>query len=99
MRSSSPLATMVRIHQMQYSVSLSDPGMEEPLAVVPTMPRFAGVDLISDKISKETMIFRFRYLLDMNNLGNQIFDIVKARLGYVHCITRPAHCFELSWGQ
>jgi len=42
-----PLATMLRIHLLQQWYSLSDPAIEEALIEVPTMRRFAGIDLIS----------------------------------------------------
>ena len=44
-----PLATMLRIHLLQHWYSLSDPAMEEALIEVPTMRRFAGIELISDR--------------------------------------------------
>jgi IS5 family transposase len=43
-----PLATMLRIHLLQRWYSLSDPAMEEALIEVPTMRRFAGIELMSD---------------------------------------------------
>ena len=49
-----PLATMLRIHLLQQWYSLSDPAMEEALIEVPTMRRFAGIELISDRIPDET---------------------------------------------
>ena len=75
-----PLATMLRIHLMQQWYSLSDPGMEEVLIEVPTMRRFAGIDMISDRIPDETTILAFRHLLEKNDLGEQIFETVKAHL-------------------
>ena len=59
-----PLATRLRIHLMQQWYSLSEPGMEEALIEVPTMHRFAGIDLISDRIPDETTILTFRHLLE-----------------------------------
>ena len=79
-RLSYPLATMLRIHLMQQWYSLSDPAMEDALIEVPTMRRFAGIDLISDKIPDETTILSFLHLLEKNKLGNEIFDVVKAHL-------------------
>jgi IS5 family transposase len=75
-----PLATMLRIHLMQQWYSLSDPGMEEALIEVPTMRRFVGIDMISDRIPDETTILAFRHLLEKHNLGEQIFQTVKAHL-------------------
>ena len=47
--------------------------MEEALIEVPTMRRFAGIDLISDRIPDETTILTFRHLLEKHNLGEQIY--------------------------
>ena len=75
-----PLATMLRIHLMQQWYSLSDPAMEDALIEVPTMRRFAGSDMLSDRIPDETTILAFRHLLEKHNLGEQIFETVKAHL-------------------
>ena len=71
---------MLRIHLLQQWYSLSDPAMEEALIEVPTMRRFAGIDLISDRIPDETTILTFRHLLEKHDLGEQIFETVKAHL-------------------
>jgi IS5 family transposase len=55
---------MLRIHLLQQCYSLSDPAMEKALIEVPTMRRFAGIDLISDRIPDETTILAFRHLLE-----------------------------------
>jgi IS5 family transposase len=68
-----PLATMLRIHLLQQWYSLSDPAMEEALIEVPTMRRFAGIELISDRIPDETTILGFRHLLEKHDLGKQIY--------------------------
>jgi IS5 family transposase len=44
------------------------------------MRRFAGIELISDRIPDETTILTFRHLLEKHGLGKQIFDTVKALL-------------------
>jgi len=75
-----PLETMLRIHLMQQWYDLSDPAMEDALIEVPTMRRFAGIDLISDRIPDETTILAFRHLLEKHNLGKQIFETVKAHI-------------------
>lgn len=74
------LATMLRIHLLQQWFSLSDPAMEEALIEVPTMRHFMGIDLISDRIPDETTILSFRHLLEKHDLGEQIFETVKAHL-------------------
>ena len=75
-----PLATMLRIHLMQQWYSLSDPAMEDALIEVATIRRFAGIDLISDRIPDETTILSFRHLLEKHDLGQKIFETVKADL-------------------
>ena len=75
-----PLAMILRIHQMQHWYSLSDPGMEEALIEVLTMRRFAGIDLISDRIPDETTILTFRQLLEQNELGEKIHCFAGLRL-------------------
>jgi IS5 family transposase len=59
-----PLATMMRIHLLQQWYDLSDPAMEDALIEVPTMRRFAGIDMISCRIPDETTILTFRHLLE-----------------------------------
>ena len=70
-----PLATMLRIHLLQHWYSLSEPAMEEALIEVPTMRRFAGVELISDRIPDETTILTFRHLLE-----NLCRDLLRAAI-------------------
>ena len=64
-----PLETMLRIHLLQQWYDLSDPAMEDALIEVPTMRRFAGIELISDRIPDETTILAFRHLLEKHELG------------------------------
>ena len=54
--------------------------MEDALIEVPTMRRFAGIDLDSERIPDETTILAFRHLLEKRNLGEQMFKTVKAHL-------------------
>ena len=71
---------LLRIHLLQQWYSLSDPAMEEALIEVPTMRRFAGIELINDRIPDETTILTFRHLLEKHGLGEQFFETVKAHL-------------------
>ncbi len=74
------MATMLRIYLLQQWYSLSDPAVEEAMIEVPTMRRFAGIELISDRIPDETAILSFRHLLEKHGLAEQIFDTVKTLL-------------------
>jgi IS5 family transposase len=71
---------LLRIHLLQQWYDLSDPAMEDALIEVATMRRFAGIALIADRIPDETTILAFRHLLEQNDLGDQIFEAVKAHL-------------------
>ena len=55
---------MLRIYHLQQWYSLSNPAMEEALIEVPTMRRFAGIELISDRIRDDPTILAFRHLLE-----------------------------------
>jgi IS5 family transposase len=61
--------------------------MEESMIEVPTMRRFAGIELISERIPDETSILTFRHLLEKHDLGQQIFEVVKAHLK-ANCMAR-----------
>ena len=75
-----PLATILRIHLLQQVCSISDPVMEDALIEVAIMCRFAGIDLISDRIPDETTILSFMHLPEKHDLGQQIFMAVKGHL-------------------
>lgn len=47
--------------------------MEDILIEVPTMRRFAGIDMMSDRILDESTILTFNHLLENHALGEQIF--------------------------
>lgn len=70
----------MRIHLIQQYYSFSDPAMEDALIEVASIRRFAGIDLISDRIPDETTILAFRHLLKKEDLGQQIFETVMAHL-------------------
>jgi IS5 family transposase len=44
------------------------------------MRRFAGIDMMSERIPDETTILAFRHLLEKHDLGKRIFEAVKAHL-------------------
>jgi IS5 family transposase len=54
--------------------------MEDAIIEVPTMCRFAGIDMIAYRIPDETKILGFRHLQEVHNMGEQIFETVKAHL-------------------
>jgi len=54
-----PLNTILRIHLLQQWYDLSDPAMEDALIKVPTMRRFAVIDMINDGIPNEADVTPF----------------------------------------
>ncbi len=75
-----PLANMLRIHLMQQWYDIRDPAMEDALSAVPSMRRFARINLISKRIPDETTILSFRHLLEKHDLGKQSFETVNGHL-------------------
>jgi IS5 family transposase len=75
-----PLEVMLRIHLLQQWFTLSDPLMEEMLIDTPCFRRFAGIDMVSDRIPDETTILNFRHLLEEHGIGERIFEAVKQTL-------------------
>ncbi len=45
--------------------------MEDALIEVPVMRRFAGIDILSERIPDETTIFAFRHLLESTILARE----------------------------
>ncbi len=74
------LPTILLIHLLQRWYFLSDPAMAAALIEVSTMRRFAGIELISDRIPDETTILTFLHLLEKRKLGEQIFETLRAHL-------------------
>jgi len=56
---------------LEQSFTLSDPLIEEMLIDSPGFRRFAGTDMIEDRILDETTIFNFRQLLEEHRIAEQ----------------------------
>jgi IS5 family transposase len=54
--------------------------LEEMLIDTPCFRRFAGIDMVSERIPDETTILNFRHLLEEHGIGDQIFEAVKQTL-------------------
>lgn len=72
--------TMLRIHFMQQWFGLSDPAMEEALHDVPLYCEFARLDTGISRLPDESIILRFRHLLEENNLSIQLLATINATL-------------------
>jgi IS5 family transposase len=75
-----PLEVKLRIHLLQQWFTLSDPLMEEMLIDTPCFRRFAGIDMVSERIPEETTILIFRHLLERHGIGEQVFESVNQSL-------------------
>ena len=73
------LSAMVRIHCVQLSYNLSDPGMEDMLYEVESVRRFVGLRL-SGPLPDETTILNFRHLLEEHELGQSLFQEINRHL-------------------
>jgi IS5 family transposase len=71
---------MLRIHLLQQWFTLSDPLMEEMLIDTPCFRRFAGIDMLEDRIPDETTILNFRHLLEEHRIAEQILETVNQSL-------------------
>lgn len=71
---------MLRIHFMQHWFNLSDPGMEEALYDIPALRDFAQIDLGREPAPDETTICKFRHILEQNDLGDRLFQLVNEYL-------------------
>ena len=54
--------------------------LEVMLIDTPCFRRFAGIDMISERIPDETTILNFRHLLEDHTIGDQIFEAVRQTL-------------------
>jgi IS5 family transposase len=69
---------MLRIHFLQQLFNLSDPAMEESLYDTPMFREVAGLDAGEDNLPDESIILRFRHLLEAHGLSLQILATVNA---------------------
>jgi len=59
---------------LEQSFTLSDPLIEEMLIDSTGFRRFAGIEIIEDRIPDETTIFNFRLLLEEHRIAEQILQ-------------------------
>ena len=64
---------MLWAHLQMQCYLLSYPAMEEVLIEVPTMRRFAVIELVRDRIPVETTILTFRHRFEKHDFVEQIF--------------------------
>ena len=71
---------MLRIHFLQHWFNLSDPAVEEALYDSRAMRQFVGIDLGREPVPDETTICKFRHLLEVHRLGEQLFALIRTYL-------------------
>jgi IS5 family transposase len=71
---------MLRIYLLQHWFNLSDPAVEEALYDSAAMRAFAGIDLGREPAPDETMVCKFRHLLERHELGGRIFAVIGEHL-------------------
>lgn len=64
---------MLRVLCLQQWFNLSDPAVEEALYDSRAMRQFVGIDLGREPVPDETTICKFRHLLEVHELGKQLF--------------------------
>lgn len=74
------LALMVRAYFLQQWFNLSDPALEDALYDSDSMRRFCGLDLGDEPAPDETTVCKFRHLLELHGLGEQLFEFVLSYL-------------------
>ena len=73
------LSVMLRVHVVQVCHNLSDPAMEDLLYDSRSVQQFVGLRL-SEPIPDESTILHFRHLLEKHQLGQGLFEEIKACL-------------------
>jgi len=71
---------MLRMYFLQAWFNLSDPAVEEALYESLSMRAFVGIDLGREPVPDETMVCKFRHLLERHGLGAKIFARVNGYL-------------------
>jgi IS5 family transposase len=75
---------MLRVHCVQLFYNLSDPAMEDLLYEAESVRRFVGLKL-TEPLPDETTILHFRHLLEKHQLGQGVFEEIKAHLESKGC--------------
>ena len=67
---------LLRIHFLQHGFNLSDPAVEEALYDSRAMRRFVGIDLGREPVPDETILCKFRHLLERHRLEDRLFTLI-----------------------
>ncbi len=74
------LLIIFKIHLLQQWFGLSDPAMEDAIYDRISFQKFLNIDIRSENVPDETVILRFRHLLEKHNLSSIIFNEVNSYL-------------------
>lgn len=76
-RIATDLEKILRMYFLQNWFSLSDGAMEDAIYDSLAMKEFMGISANEYKVPDETVLCKFRHLLEANNLGKQIENLIK----------------------
>lgn len=74
------IETMLRMYLLQVWFNLSDEGTEDAIYDSYALRKFSHIDFLSEQIPDATTLLKFRHLLEQHNIGEKIFNDIKARL-------------------
>lgn len=74
------IETMLRMYLLQNWYHMSDKGIEEAVYNFIPFRLFMHLGLLEERVPDATTLLHFRHLLEKHNIGEKIFEDVKARL-------------------
>lgn len=74
------IETMLRMYLMQNWFNLSDAAIEDAIYDSYVMRSFMHIDFFTEQVPDSTTLLKFRHLLEVHKIGEQIFADVNARL-------------------
>ena len=74
------IETMLRMYLMQNWFNLSDAAIEDAIYDSYAMRSFMHIDFFTEQVPDSTTLLKFRHLLEVHKIGEQIFADVNARL-------------------
>ncbi|OUM19607.1 transposase [Butyricicoccus porcorum] len=88
---------MLRMYLLQIWFNLSDPATEDAIYDSYAMRKFTGIDFMTEAVPDETMLCKFRHLLEENGLNKLFFDainrVIENRKSSVRC--KVEHVFRI----
>ena len=67
---------MLRMYLLQIWFNLADPATEDVIYDSYAMRKFTGIDFMTENVPDETMLCKFRHLLEKDGLNKLFFDAI-----------------------